>query len=276
VVRDDKGEPVEIVGSWTDVTERKEAEAARRAARERLNVLLGVAPVVIYSFEVGGAYAPTFVSPNIERLLGYKPEEYLEGADFWREHVHPDDLPRVEGQQSEVFEKGVNLVEYRFQDKHGTYRWLIDEQQLVRDETGRPVEVVGSLSNIDQRKAAERALQASQAELAKATEAAVEASVAKSTLREAFVQDSAVPEAPSGNPRDVVEPLVRLKQLLENDDGEAADFIIDVTPQLSCVLTQGEVSALSDHVSQFDFEAALQALSGVAARLSLDLEAKGR
>ena len=90
------------------------------------------------------------------------------------------------------------------------------------------------------------------------------------------MQDSAVAGARSGNLRDVVAPLVRLKQLLENDDGEAADFIIDVTPQLSCVLTEGEVNALSDHVSQFDFEAALQALSGVAARLSLDLEGEGR
>ena len=180
VVRDEKGEPVEIVGSWTDVTERKEAEAARRAARKRLNVLLGIAPVVIYSFEVGGSFTPTFVSPNIERLLGYKPEEYLEGADFWREHVHPEDLPRVEAEQSEVFDKGAHLVEYRFQDKHGTYCWLSDEQQLVRDEAGQPVEVVGSWSNIDQRKAAEQALQASQTELAKATEAAVEASEAKS------------------------------------------------------------------------------------------------
>jgi PAS domain S-box-containing protein len=180
VVRDTSGEPVEIVGSWTDVTERKEAEAARRAARKRLNVLLGIAPVVIYSFEVGGAFKPTFVSPNIERLLGYKPEEYLEGADFWREHVHPEDLPRVEAQQSHVFEKGAQLIEYRFQDKHGSYCWLSDEQQLVRDDAGEPVEVVGSWSNIDERKAAEGALQASQAELAKATDAAVEASEAKS------------------------------------------------------------------------------------------------
>jgi polar amino acid transport system substrate-binding protein len=74
----------------------------------------------------------------------------------------------------------------------------------------------------------------------------------------------------------VLEPLARLKILLENDDGEAADFIIDLTPLLSGVLTEEEVNALSDHVSQFDFEAALRALSSVAARLSLDLEGEGR
>ncbi len=138
VVRDDKGQPLEIVGSWTDVTERKEAEFARAAARERLDLLLDVAPVVIYSFKATGDFAPTFVSPNIQRLLGYAPEEYLEGADFWREHVHPDDLQKAEAQQSDVFGKGMHLAEYRFLDKHGTYCWLSDEQQLIRDKAGKP------------------------------------------------------------------------------------------------------------------------------------------
>jgi two-component system, sensor histidine kinase and response regulator len=182
VVRDATGEAIEIAGSWTDVTQRMEAENARRSARERLDLLLGVAPVVIYSFTADEGFAPTFVSQNVERLLGYQPEEYLEGADFWREHVHPEDLPRVEAQQSQVFKKGVHFIEYRFLDKHGAYCWLSDEQQLVRDRNGKPVEVVGSWSNIDSRKAAEQALQASQAELAKATEAALEANEAKSVF----------------------------------------------------------------------------------------------
>ena len=92
----------------------------------------------------------------------------------------------------------------------------------------------------------------------------------------ALVQEGPEAAAPAGNPRDVAEPLAWLKHLLENDDGEAADFIIDVTPQLSAVLTPAEVNELSDHVSQFDFEAALQSLSGVASRLSLDLDPGGR
>ena len=45
VVRDAEGEPVEIVGSWTDVTERKEAEAAREEARSRLDALARRGPV---------------------------------------------------------------------------------------------------------------------------------------------------------------------------------------------------------------------------------------
>jgi len=180
VVRNDKGEAIEIAGSWTDVTERKEAETEKEEARKRLDVLLDAAPVVIYSFTAVGDYSPTFVSANIQRLLGYRPEEYLEGADFWRTHVHPEDLSQIEAEQAEVFKKGQHRIEYRFLDKHGSYCWLSDEQYLIRDKNGKPVEVVGSWSDIDARKSAEQAFQASQEELAKATQAALEANEAKS------------------------------------------------------------------------------------------------
>ena len=182
LVRDAKGEPVEIVGSWTDITERKEAEAAREEARSRLTLLLGAAPSVIYSFCASGDFAPTFVSTNIAHMLGYSPDQYLQEPDFWRSRVHPDDFPEVEAKQVELFRNGEHLAEYRFRRKDGTYCWVSDEQHLIRDQSGRAIEVVGSWSDIDARKGAELALQASQLELEKATRAALEASEAKSVF----------------------------------------------------------------------------------------------
>ena len=58
--------------------------------------MLHGAPAVVYSFEAGGEYAPTFVSDNIKRVLGYEPDQYLKDPDFWRSRVHPEDLPAVE------------------------------------------------------------------------------------------------------------------------------------------------------------------------------------
>jgi PAS fold len=63
-----------------------------------------------------------FVSGNIERLLGYSPDEYLKNADFWRERVHPDDIAPVEAEQAKLFENGQHTTEYRFRQKDGTYR----------------------------------------------------------------------------------------------------------------------------------------------------------
>jgi CheY-like chemotaxis protein len=78
----------------------------------------------------------------------------------------------------------------------------------------------------------------------------------------------------SANPETVKEPLIRLKQLLEADDGEAAEFIIDAKSHLRGVLTPAEMKALADQVGNFEFEAALKSLSGIASRLSLNLEGK--
>jgi len=163
LIRDVNGEPFEIVGSWSDVTDRKHAEEAEDAARTRLSTLLESAPSVIYSFKAKDDYAPTFVSENIKRLLGYCPEKYLEHADFWRNNVHPEDLAAVEAEQVKLFEKGRHAVEYRFRKKNGTYIWVSDDQYLLRGEDGEPAEIVGSWSNITARKQAEQEGNASRA-----------------------------------------------------------------------------------------------------------------
>ena len=80
--------------------------------------------------------------------------------------------------------------------------------------------------------------------------------------------------AASADTRAVVELMKQLKGLLENDDGEAADLIIDARPNLAGVLTELEIENLSERIGNFEFEAALKCLSGVASRLSLDIEGK--
>jgi two-component system sensor histidine kinase/response regulator len=78
----------------------------------------------------------------------------------------------------------------------------------------------------------------------------------------------------SANPESVKEPLIRLKRLLEADDGEAAEFIVDAKSHLRGVLTPAEMKALADQVGNFEFEAALNSLSRIASRLALNLEGK--
>jgi PAS domain S-box-containing protein len=143
----------------SDSTARTNADA-QTAAHARLWELVASSPAVIYSYEAKGSFRPTFVSPNIKALLGYEPDEYLKHPDFWRRCVHPDDLSRVEAETVHLYKIGHHAVEYRFLKKDGSYCWVSDEWHLIRNERGRPVEVIGSWSDITARK---QALEQSQA-----------------------------------------------------------------------------------------------------------------
>ena len=123
-------------------------------------------PAVIYSFKASGDFAPTFVSDNIATVLGYTPAEYLENSSFWRDRVHPDDLARVEEAIAKFFHNGTQSVEYRFRRRDGSYCWVNDTQRLVRNSDGKPLEIVGSWSDITARKAAEEANAALHARIA--------------------------------------------------------------------------------------------------------------
>jgi signal transduction histidine kinase/DNA-binding response OmpR family regulator/HPt (histidine-containing phosphotransfer) domain-containing protein len=85
-------------------------------------------------------------------------------------------------------------------------------------------------------------------------------------------QVAPVAGAASADPSTVRQPLTRLAKLLKNDDGDAADLILDARPVLSQVLREVEIDTLSEQVGNFDFEAALKSLFDIAARLSLKLE----
>ena len=175
----DSGQVADIVESvLADATREREEDERQHlgeleaAAAIRLSRLLDACPAVIYSFEAKGDFAPTFVSDNIMRLFGYAASEYLENPNFWRERVHPDDLPRietemdvlfeqghsgdeylkdaefwrarvhpddidsVEAEQALLFEKDRHTAEYRFRKKDGQHLWVSNEQHLIRDESG--------------------------------------------------------------------------------------------------------------------------------------------
>jgi len=168
VIFDEAGKPVEIVGSWSDITPRKEAEEAVAAAHARINHILASSPAVVYSFEATGDNTPTFVSENIRNVFGYEPSEYLEHRNFVPDRIHRDDTPNVETGLSHLFEKGHLVNEYRFRRKDGSYCWVSDELKVIHDEAGKPVEVVGSWSDISSRKKVEEELAVAkeQAELA--------------------------------------------------------------------------------------------------------------
>jgi PAS domain S-box-containing protein len=140
----------------------KEVEKRRRARErllrtaQRLEYLVASSPTVIYSRKVDGDCPATFVSANVENLMGYEPRDFTEDPGFWPSHINPEDAPRVLEGLGHLAEKGQDSRDYRFRLKDGSYRWLHDELKLTYDANGRPLEAVGYLSDITARKEVER------------------------------------------------------------------------------------------------------------------------
>jgi two-component system cell cycle sensor histidine kinase/response regulator CckA len=137
-----------------DVTERKQAEEALREAQQRLQHVVSSSPTVLYSLAVEDrTLAPSWVSANVERLTGYTPEE-VSSAAWWADRLHPDDRDRILALVPPLLEQGSVVREYRFRHQDGTYRWVSDEQILIR-HPGQPDEVIGSWTDVTERKEAE-------------------------------------------------------------------------------------------------------------------------
>jgi len=127
----------------TDITERKRAEEALRESEEKYRTLVEQIPAVTYIDEVPGDdpgdLTPVYISPHIETLLGYLPQEWIANSDMWNEVVHPDDLATIDAEARRAFTAGTQLsAEYRMIARDGRIVWIREESSLVRDEQGRP------------------------------------------------------------------------------------------------------------------------------------------
>ncbi|MGL5032319.1 MAG: PAS domain-containing protein, partial [Microcystaceae cyanobacterium] len=131
-----------------DISDRKQAEQENFRIRERFQFLLASSPTIIYSCKPYGDYGATFMSENIKAILGYTPEEFVTQENFWANHIHPEDAPRIFAELRALFDQGTHSHEYRFLHQDGHYLWIMDQLQLVKDDQGNPIEIVGSFSDI--------------------------------------------------------------------------------------------------------------------------------
>jgi PAS domain S-box-containing protein len=148
------------------VIQRKREEAALRASEEHTRWVVGANPAVIYALRLGAdmSLTPTWVSENMERLLGYSARD-ASSFEWWAANIHPDDRDRVLSRmRTMVSETDQRTHEYRMRHANGEYCWIRDEQRVLRDANGTPSEIVGSWSDISEHKTAEASLETSDAQ----------------------------------------------------------------------------------------------------------------
>ncbi len=163
LIRGIDGAPVSWQGVMVDITERREAEQELRVARERLQALIGHIPAIVYRESDDEDPAKFFISPQVQRILGYTPQEWTWTDDFWVDRLHPQDRDRVlaldleSGRTHRPYS-----VEYRFRRADGAYVWLQEEAVFLQPDPGEAGAWQGLLFDVTARKQAEEQLRASE------------------------------------------------------------------------------------------------------------------
>ncbi len=124
-------------------------------------------PAIVYSCELGERGRWRYVSPQIEEILGYSPEEWMADPGLWAQRLHPDDRERALEQETRkvVAEGGAPPVDYRMITREGATVWILDEAVLEPDAEGTQV-WHGVLYDITERKIAEQELKRAAAQQA--------------------------------------------------------------------------------------------------------------
>ncbi|MGH2712038.1 MAG: PAS domain S-box protein [Actinomycetota bacterium] len=173
------GKVTRLLGATSDVTKAREAhermeraEAALRESEARYRQLIEHVPAVVYIAEPGPEGDWQYVSPQIEKLLGFSQKEWVADANLWARQIHPEDRDRIlraeedaahlatiAGHQEDV---PPLRTEYRMLARDGSIVWVRDDAYFFPTGKGEPGLFQGVMLDITGRKRAEEALSKSE------------------------------------------------------------------------------------------------------------------
>jgi len=146
-----------------EIIHRQQVEASLRASEERWQLALRGNNDGIWDWNI--KTAQVFFSNRWKKMLGYEEYEIGTHLDEWERRVHPDDLAATQEAIANHLARKTPfyISEHRVRCKDGSYKWILDRGQALWDKEGRGIRMVGSYTDITERKQAEIALKESEA-----------------------------------------------------------------------------------------------------------------
>lgn len=168
-LRDAQGEVIGLIGASLDITDRKAVEASHREIEERYRLAALATNDAIWDWRMADGHV--IWNEALATLFGHERSE--SSAQWWLDHIHPDDRERIGASIHAVIDHGGEAWqdEYRFKRADGGYAHILDRGTVLRGPGGEPVRMIGAMLDLTGRKAAQAALAESEERLRLATEA---------------------------------------------------------------------------------------------------------
>jgi len=155
-LRDDRGEPYKMIGSITDITERKQSEDALRKSEEEFRLLAESMPQIVWVTRKDG-WNIYFNQQWVDYTGLTLEESYGHG---WNIPFHPDDQQRaLSAWENATKNNDIYSLECRLRRADGVYHWWLVRGVPLLDETGEIIKWFGTCTDIDDIKNAEKRLQ---------------------------------------------------------------------------------------------------------------------
>jgi PAS domain S-box-containing protein len=150
-----------VVCVGRDITARRKAEMAQLEAEFKYRTFIEQVAAISYIAELGAEGQWLYVSPQVERILGYTLDEWLTNSRKWLDHIPVEDRPTVLAAE-EASKRGEPFqAEYRMTRRDGRVIWVTDTAVVVRGSYSHPV-MEGIIVDITERKQLELQLQRAQ------------------------------------------------------------------------------------------------------------------
>ena len=166
-IRGRKGEVTGVIGVANDITERTRAEEALQQVELQYKELVETIQVIAWRADAK-TFKFNFVSKEAEKLLGYPIEQWTSDANFWRDHIHPDDREwAISYCLKSTQDRMPHEFEYRMLAADGKIVWLRDIVRIIVED-GQVKELIGVMVDITEGKKVEEALYKSEEQLRQA------------------------------------------------------------------------------------------------------------
>ncbi len=157
-IRNSNGETMGAVLVFRDVTERRATEAALKDSEERLRLALDAGEIGFWDWDV--AHNRLTWSDRMYTLHGIEPGSFGGRIEHFDQLIHPEDHRHVRGSMQQSLEQHIpHRLEFRVFHPNGELRWLATSARAHYGEDGKPVRMLGAVTDITERKHTEQQLQ---------------------------------------------------------------------------------------------------------------------